>query len=151
MTPKEQEERQRVIAVARSWIGTKFHDNARLKGVGVDCAQLLAAVFAEAGVMTHIDTEHYDPQHFMHRDEERFLSYVLPRAFEIDEKDAKPADFVVYRIGRVFAHGAIVIDPGWPHILHAYKSEGFVTVGFGDVGELAPRPRRFFRPLEWER
>src|SRR6266550_4412946 len=122
MTPKEQEERQRVIAVARSWIGTKFHDNA-----------------------------HYDPQHFMHRDEERFLSYVLPRAFEIDEKDAKPADFVVYRIGRVFAHGAIVIDPGWPHILHAYKSEGFVTVGFGDVGELAPRPRRFFRPLEWER
>ncbi len=101
--------------------------------------------------MSHIETEFYHPTFFMHRDEERFLSYVTPRAFEVAEKDVKPADFVVFRIGRVFAHGAIVIEPGWPHILHAYKMEGFVTTGLGDVGELGPRPRRFFRPSEWEK
>ncbi len=117
----------------------------------MDCAQLLAAVFEEAGVMPHIDTEQYSAQFFLHRDEERFLSYVLPRAFEVQEQDVKPADFVVWKIGRVFAHGAIVIEPGWPHILHAYKLEGFVTTGLGDVGELGPRPRRFFRHAGWER
>src|SRR6266566_2725554 len=83
MTPKEQDERQRVLDVATSWRGTPFHDNARLRGIGCDCAQLLAAVFEEAGVMSRIDTEFYHPTFFMHRDEERFLSYVLPRAFEI--------------------------------------------------------------------
>ena len=151
MTPKEQAERCKVLAAAHSWIRTPFHDNARVKGIGTDCAQLLAAVYEEAGIMLHIETEHYSPQFFLHHDEERFLSYVLSRAIEIKERDAKPADFLVYRIGRVFAHGAIVIDPGWPHILHAYKAEGFVTTGLGDIGELGPRPRRFFRPLEWER
>ncbi len=151
MTSTEQAERRRVLDVARSWVSTPFHDNARLKGIGVDCAQLLAAIYEEAGIMIHVATEHYSPQFFLHRDEERFLSYVTPRTFEIEEKDAKPADFLVYKIGRVFAHGAIIIEPGWPHILHAYSKEGFVTTGLGDAAELGPRPRRFFRPKQWER
>lgn len=40
-----------VVAAARSWIGTPFHHQARLKGVGVDCAGLIIGVARELGVV----------------------------------------------------------------------------------------------------
>jgi hypothetical protein len=45
------DERQAVIAEARSWIGTPFHDRARVKGAGVDCLQLLIASYHAAGLL----------------------------------------------------------------------------------------------------
>src|SRR5690606_28871149 len=38
---------QRVIAVARSWLGTPYHDQASLKGVGCDCLGLARGVWRE--------------------------------------------------------------------------------------------------------
>ena len=37
----------RVIAAARGWIGTPYHDQASLKGVGTDCLGLARAVWRE--------------------------------------------------------------------------------------------------------
>ena len=34
-----------VIAIARSWLGTPFHDQASLKGVGCDCLGLVLGVW----------------------------------------------------------------------------------------------------------
>ena len=50
MTSKEAEERIRVILEAMTWIKTPFHFGARVKGNGVDCAQLIAAVFETCGI-----------------------------------------------------------------------------------------------------
>jgi NlpC/P60 family putative phage cell wall peptidase len=36
-----------VIAVARSWIGTPYHDQASLKGAGCDCLGLIRGVWRE--------------------------------------------------------------------------------------------------------
>jgi cell wall-associated NlpC family hydrolase len=43
--------RAMVVEEARSWAGTPFRHQARVKGVGVDCAQLVIAVGEAAGVM----------------------------------------------------------------------------------------------------
>lgn len=46
MTPAE------FVAVARSWIGTPYHDQARgPKGAGVDCVGLVLAVALEVGIL----------------------------------------------------------------------------------------------------
>ena len=37
----------KVIAVARSWLGTPYHDQASLKGVGCDCLGLARGVWRE--------------------------------------------------------------------------------------------------------
>jgi len=37
----------RVIAAARSWLGTPYHDQASLKGVGCDCLGLARGVWRE--------------------------------------------------------------------------------------------------------
>jgi len=38
---------QRVVAAARSWLGTPYHDQASLKGVGCDCLGLVRGVWRE--------------------------------------------------------------------------------------------------------
>jgi cell wall-associated NlpC family hydrolase len=149
MDPRELHERRRVEAIARSWLGTRYHSHARLKGVGVDCAQLLIGVYAEAGIIDAFDTGYYSEQFFLHRSEERFLELVTARSREIAEAEAKPADVVLYRFGRCWAHGAIIVSPGWPHaIIHAHSLSGCVMQCGGRDGELADpqrRPRFFTR------
>ena len=149
MDKKELIERLRVLQVARTYLGTPFHDQQRVKGAGIDCAYLIASVFEEAGLIEHIDIGYYSPQFFLHHSEEKYLSFVLPRAVEIEQEEAKAADLVVFKVGRCFAHGALILEEGWPSILHAYKPEGIVTIGRGDVGELGERERRFFRYSGW--
>lgn len=41
----------RVIAEARTWLGTPFHHQACLRGQGVDCGQLVVGVGVALGVM----------------------------------------------------------------------------------------------------
>ena len=148
-------ERKRVVEIARSWLGTPYHDCACIKGHGVDCAYLLKAVFEEAGLEAPIDVPTYSPQWFLHRDAELYLNTVMDRAIEIDEAESLPGDVVLYQIGRCFAHGAIIVDPGFPVIIHAYKQAACVCLGEGNGGDLAqiadgkPRPRRFFTRKDW--
>lgn len=148
----EAEGRAAVIAAARSWLGTPFHDLGRVKGVGVDCAMYLAECFAEAGVVARVEVEPYSPQWHMHRSEERYISYVEQHAREI-EGPPQPADVVLFRFGRAFAHGAIVVE--WPLIIHARTGQGvqyedaersawLARVGEGYENPAPPRPRKFF-------
>lgn len=154
--------RARVLAAARSWIGTQFHDCASIKGVGVDCAQLIKAVYEQAGLVAPFDLPHYSPQWFLHQEAEAFLAHIDERAIGIDQAQSKPGDIVMYRFGRCFSHAAIVDEPGFPAIIHAYKNARGVVTGEGDQGDLAeigsseaegkigkPRPRRFFTLKSW--
>lgn len=136
-------QRAHVLAVARTWIGTPFHDNAGVKGVGVDCAHLLAAVAVEAGLIAPFAIEHYSPQFMLHRDAPLFESYVRRFAHEIDAASVKPADIVLYKVGRSFAHGAFVVD--WPSaVIHAFKIFGLVAETPAFEADLSGREVKFF-------
>lgn len=135
-----------VVRVARSWLKTPYHDNARVKGAGADCAQLMAAVFLEVGLAPDLEVPHYSPQQFLHSDAEDYMATVKTFAREIPEAEAKPGDVVLYKLGRAFGHGAIIIDPGWPHIIHAWAPARMVVRGDGLQEMLGARwrERRFF-------
>jgi len=138
----ETEERAAVVAEAMTWAGTAYHHHARLKGAGVDCANLPAAVYEAAGLIPHVQPD-YSAQWYQHRDEELFLSFVTPYATEIDRASCGPGDFVIWKFGRTYSHGAVIIDP--PTIIHATMNGGCVHLGDMDRDEdLATRPRRFF-------
>lgn len=116
----ESEDRARVEAIARTWLATPFHDHARVKGAGCDCATLLLEVFAEAGLIPPTDVGHYSPQFFQHQPEERYLGWVKKFAREIPNEQARPGDIALWKIGKCFAHGALIVSPGWPAIIHAH-------------------------------
>jgi len=140
MNRSEAEQRAAVVAEARAWLNTPYHHAAQIRGAGVDCAMLPAAVYRAAGLIPDLAVAHYPPDWHLHRDAERYLDIVTAHAREVPAPTG-PGDFVLYRWGRCFAHGAIVLD--WPRIVHAVIHVG-VVLDHGDAGRLAERPRRFF-------
>ena len=135
--------RSDVLEAAESWVGTPFHDGASIKGVGVDCAMLLRAVYFEAGVTPLIEVASYPPQWYMHRNEELFLSYLTPIATEIPAGRAADGDVALFKFGRCFAHGAILVEAP-RKVIHATPNYRSVTYGEIDMGELAGRETRYF-------
>jgi NlpC/P60 family putative phage cell wall peptidase len=158
MTEQEAAQRANVVAEARSWLNTPYHHEARVKGAGVDCAQLLAAVFSAPAVALIAPPKipHYPPDWHLHRDAERYLGIILAHAHEFVPAAGsapQPGDVVLWRFGRCFSHGAIVI--GWPRIIHAYIGKGCILddvetapwlnfIGENGEDKGKPRPRRFF-------
>jgi len=47
-------ERQFYQQAAREWIGTPFHQGARVQNVGVDCAQLIIATALSCGLLKEV-------------------------------------------------------------------------------------------------
>lgn len=135
------EQRALVVAEAMTWLRTPYHHAARVKGAGVDCAQILIAVYAGVGLIDDFQPADYPPDWMLHRSEERYLSYVTqyaPRQVERPE----PGDIAIWRFGRCFSHGAIVVD--YPLIIHAYQPDQVVGYGDAEQGALAGRDVQFW-------
>lgn len=151
------EQRAAVVAEALTWLGTPYHSSAAVRGAGVDCAQLPAAVYAACGLIPRFDIAPYPSDWHMHRTEERYLDQVLDYAAEISG-NPRPGDFVLWRFGRTFSHGAIVV--AWPTIVHAYVGRPVETedaqraaylthIGENSSDQGKPRPRRLFTLKQW--
>ncbi len=125
MTDLESQQRAAVVAEARTWLGTPYHHEGRVKGVGVDCLQLLAGVFSapSVGLIEKPLIPHYPWDWHLHRDAERYMEGLTRYTREI-EAPPHPGDIVLFRFGRCFSHGGIVVK--WPTIIHAYVGKGCV-------------------------
>lgn len=114
----EAKQRGQVVAEARSWLGTPYHNCADVKGAGVDCGMLLVRVFVDAGLVPSFDPRPYPADWHLHRSEEKYLGFVFDRAHEIEKP--QPGDVMMIRIGRCYSHGGIVTGPDPLTIVHAY-------------------------------
>ncbi len=83
----------------------------------------------------------YSVQWHLHRSEELYLREIGRFVREIAGPPL-PADFVVFRFGRTYSHGGIVID--WPIIIHAYIPHGVMLSDALRDGELLGRQHKFF-------
>jgi cell wall-associated NlpC family hydrolase len=141
-------QREAVSAIARSWLGTPYHHMGRIKGAGVDCAMFPLEVYREAGLIGDIEVPYYPVDWMLHRSEEIFLGIVERYAREITAPAATAAgsaesgDLLIYRFGRCFAHGAIVLE--WPLIIHSVVRHGVILSDAERDGMLLGRKRRFF-------
>jgi cell wall-associated NlpC family hydrolase len=118
MIVDETAQRETVVAEARSWIGTPYHNCGDIKGAGVDCAMLLVRVFVDTGLCEPFDPRPYAPDWHMHRGEERYLGFVFDRARAVVAPQL--GDVAVFKFGRCYAHGGIVTRADPLTIVHAY-------------------------------
>jgi hypothetical protein len=121
---RERAQRLAVVAAARAWIGTPYHHAADVKGVGVDCAMLLVRVYCDLGLIDPFDPRPYTRDWMLHRDEERYLGLLLARARLVDTPGL--GDVILFKIGRCFAHGGIVMTTAPLTICHAFAPAGYV-------------------------
>lgn len=134
------EARQRVVMEACRWLRTPYHHKARVLGAGIDCSMLLAEVYEAARLIQHVEPD-YPPDWHLHRSEELYVQW-LERCGGVEiAGPPQPGDVAVWRIGRTYSHGAIVIN--WPTIIQAYIGRGVEYASAHDE-PLASRPVRFF-------
>lgn len=107
-----------LIAEVRSWIGTPYQHQARLKGVGVDCAGLVIGVARELGIF---DVEYQDYGRIPHKG---LLPSICDRHLIRCEVPAPGSVLVMSFLLDAGAeqHLAILTDAGT--IVHAYESVG---------------------------
>lgn len=118
--------REALVTAAEGWIRTPYEHAQRLRGVAVDCVNLLCSVYEEAGLTSHIVLPHYTQDWMLHRSEELFLMGVLER--HLHEVTAPLAgDVALFRYGRCYSHGAIVTR--WPKVIHSFAGLGGVVRG----------------------
>ena len=162
----EATERERFIAEAKTWLLTPFRDQGNVKGPNgcVDCAMLLVASAQAAGLLDPAyDPRPYPPQFHLHRGEELFLDQIdaiiamRGRGREVHRAPI-PGDVIVYRVGRCFSHGGIVIEAPRSsseaiahkelQLLHAYYKTGHVAISGLNEVELATLPDGKPRPFK---
>jgi NlpC/P60 family putative phage cell wall peptidase len=132
------EGRAAVVAEARSWLGTPYHHAADVKGAGVDCAMLLVRVYCDLGFVERFDPRPYTRDWFLHRNEERYLSFLLARSREV--RVPGEGDVVLFRMGRCFAHGGIVAKADPLTVIHAFAGARCVVEDVvGHSAELSAR------------
>lgn len=133
MTPAQ---REAVVAEATTWLHTPYHPHGRLKHVGVDCAQILLAIYPALGLGTEVDPGNYAQDWHMNRNEEQYIRW-LETAGAVRTSDPQPGDIALFRFGRCFSHGAILV--GERNAIHAYVRRGVILTSL-DEDPLYHRP-----------
>lgn len=111
-----------IVAEALRWKGTPFHHQAHLRGVGCDCAGLVAGVAMAVGI---VPPDWWDREFAPHAGYSRQPGGgLLHRLLEIFMRPlpipaAGPGDVLALRYGRQPQHLAIVVPGG---ILHALQT-----------------------------
>lgn len=109
--------RQYVIDEARTWKGTPYQHKARVKGVGVDCGGLVYQVYNPLLGPFKAFPKDYAPDWALHKENEIYLDfieeYVIPCPMPV------PGGLAMFKIGRNFAHAAIVNETG-KKFIHAW-------------------------------
>ncbi|MGE0022775.1 MAG: NlpC/P60 family protein [Hyphomicrobium sp.] len=120
-----------VVAAARGWIGTPYHHQASIRGIGADCLGLVR------GVWRDLHGEEAEPAPAYSRDwgeaagEETLIDaatrHLVPRR---RESTPRPGDILIFRMraGAVAKHAAILATP--TTMLHAMEGRRAAEVPF---------------------
>lgn len=136
------QQRLKVVNEALTWVNTPFHERAAIKGVGVDCARLIAAVFKNA-LGLEMPVPEISLQYNLNHSREVYLEEVSKYFHEIERERLGAGDLVIPKIGRIHWHGSIVI--GWPAVISAHGHAGKVLVSNAEVDDwIVGREMKYF-------
>lgn len=126
MTPADTD---RVIATARAWLGTPYHDQASLKGVGCDCLGLARGVWREVVGPEPFPIPPYSRDWGETGPREVLADGARRMMIEVEPGDAGPGALVLFRMmpRAIAKHVGILtgpaprIGPGASSFIHAYE------------------------------
>lgn len=116
--------REEWVKQARTWIGTPFHHQGRLKGVGADCVGFLLGVGAELGIEAPPD----NPRYGRRPGKETLVSGIDPYLQEIPLNEAGAADMLVFNLAGMPQHVSMLTTPDT--MIHSANPMGVVEVTY---------------------
>lgn len=114
--------RDEIVCAARGWIGTPYHHQASVKGVGADCLGLVRGVWRELyGRDVDAVIPNYSRDWAEASGVESMLAGAAKHLRPVAPADVAPGDVIVFRLpfGAVAKHAAIVA--GDATMIHAME------------------------------
>jgi NlpC/P60 family putative phage cell wall peptidase len=119
--------RKALVEEAKTWVGTPYHHQAGVKGVGVDCAYLVARVGTGAGVLPSPTIPPYTIEWAMHSKSEFMLDLIEKfGGVKADYEWPLPGDILTFQYGRAASHMGIMIDE--KQFIHGHVGNGINRV-----------------------
>ena len=117
-----------VIAAVRGWLGTPYHDQASLKGVGCDCLGLVRGVWREFFCVEPLPLPPYSRDWGETGSREPLAEAARRVMPEIAVTGLEPGTLILFRMraGAVAKHCGILVAPD--RFIHAYERTGVVEV-----------------------
>jgi NlpC/P60 family putative phage cell wall peptidase len=104
--------RAQVVAEARTWLGTPYRHQGRLKGVSVDCAGLVVCVFQAFGLDVR------DAEGYSRRADGTLLGHCESQSARVPSGLQDAGDVAVFHWNNSPVHLGILTAPD--QVLHAY-------------------------------
>ncbi|MEM9780855.1 MAG: NlpC/P60 family protein [Pseudomonadota bacterium] len=126
---------ERVVAVARRWIGTPYHHQASREQVGTDCLGLVRGIWREVIGPEPERVPAYSPHWAETGRVEALLVAARRRMAEIDPAEAAPGDILAFRMREkgIAKHVGILVtgDCRSGRIVHAYEGHAVCETAIG--------------------
>ena len=119
---------ERVISTARDWLGTPYHDQASLRGVGCDCLGLVRGVWREVVGPEPMPILPYSRDWGETGSREPLAEAARSMMIELPASEIVRGALILFRMrtGAVAKHCGIVTTPD--RFIHAYERSGVVEV-----------------------
>jgi len=116
----------RIIRSARRWIGTPYHDQASVRGVGCDCLGLIRGVWREVVGPEPMQVPPYSRDWGEAGPVEVLAEAARAALIEIEASEARTGDVVLFRMrtGAIAKHAGILAPRS--HFIHAYENLGVI-------------------------
>ncbi len=126
-----------IILQARTWLGTKYHHQGRLKksaagAGGVDCIGLIIGVIDELGLQDGTGTQlsaHDEFNYSMHPERGRLVASIQKHLREVPLAKMSEGDVLLFRTFRDPQHVGLLSNypTGGPGLIHCNSSAGRVV------------------------
>lgn len=120
----------RIVASARSWLGTPYEHQASCRGAGADCLGLLRGVWREILGAEPESVPAYTADWSEPSRTEDLLMAAGRHLLRVAEADRRPGDVLLLRMrdGAVAKHVGFLAtaEGGYPTLIHAYTGHGVV-------------------------
>lgn len=116
----------RVVAAARDWLGTPYHDQASVRRVGCDCLGLVRGVWRELHGLEPLPLPPYSRNWGETGAREPLAEAARAVMAEVPVADLRPGALILFRMrtGAVAKHCGILVAPD--RFIHAYERTGVI-------------------------
>lgn len=120
-----------IVAIARTWIGTPYHHQAGLKGIGCDCLGLVRGVYGEVMGEEPEAPPPYTPDWAEATGRETLIEAAARHLEPVSKGEALPGDILIFRFtpSSMAKHAGILVTP--ERMVHAYSGRAVVEVHLG--------------------
>jgi NlpC/P60 family putative phage cell wall peptidase len=135
----------RVVAAARGWLGTPYHDQASRRGIGCDCLGLVRGVWREVVGEEPLSVPPYSRDWGEMGKVEVLHDAAARVMLPADPARLEPGTLLLFRMRRdaIAKHCGIITEPGM--FVHAYERLGVIEEPLGQAWR-RPWPSRFCSP-----